>query len=161
MLVYKYLPEYNLFIGKNGKVFSPIRNKFIKLHKTRDGYLRFNIGRKPNYYSFLLHRLLAQTFIENPDNKAEVGHINQDRLDNRIENLRWVTHKENCNNRSYKLGVTVCEHLITGGTIIYDSLNQVPNVAKSGLANKIKETNQYRGSVIYKNRVFEFERNEI
>lgn len=161
MLVYKYLPEYNLFIGKNGKVFSPIRNKFIKLHIDECGYLRFILGRKPNYCQILLHRLIAQAFVPNPDNKPEVDHINRNTLDNRVENLRWVTHKENCNNRSYKLGIKVCEHLITGGTIIYNSLNQVPDVAKSGIAKKIKDTKHYRGTVIYKNRVFEFERNEI
>jgi hypothetical protein len=38
-------------------------------------------------------------FIPNPDNLSDVDHINQDRLDNRLENLRWVTHKDNGRNR--------------------------------------------------------------
>lgn len=52
-------------------------------------------GKKHKRY---IHRLIASHFIPNPYNKPQVDHINTDRLDNRIENLRWVTKKENANN---------------------------------------------------------------
>ena len=48
--------------------------------------------------SFYIHRAVAELFVPNPENKPCVDHINTDRLDNRAENLRWVTYKENCNN---------------------------------------------------------------
>ena len=47
---------------------------------------------------FLVHRLVAQAFIPNPDNLPEIDHINTDRTDNRVENLRWATRKSNMNN---------------------------------------------------------------
>ena len=47
---------------------------------------------------FNIHRAVAELFVPNPENKPEIDHINTDRYDNRACNLRWVTHKENCNN---------------------------------------------------------------
>ena len=47
---------------------------------------------------FKIHRAVAELFIPNPENKPEVDHINTDIFDNRAENLRWVTKKENQNN---------------------------------------------------------------
>ena len=53
------------------------------------------------YYAvgcFKIHRAVAELYIPNPDNKPFIDHINTNPLDNRAENLRWVTQKENCNN---------------------------------------------------------------
>ena len=48
--------------------------------------------------SFKIHRAVAELFVPNPDNKPFIDHINTNTLDNRAENLRWVTQRENCNN---------------------------------------------------------------
>ena len=63
-----------------------------------------------NYYgigSFYLHRAVAELFVPNPENKPEVDHINADTFDNRAENLRWVTHKENQNNPNSRKKISI------------------------------------------------------
>ena len=63
----------------------------VKPHTNQRGYLFKQIKGKCYY----IHRLVALAYIPNPDNKPEVDHINNNKADNRVENLRWVTAKEN------------------------------------------------------------------
>lgn len=72
--------------------------KILKLGKDRKGYsqIMFYINKKPT--TFRVHRLVAEAFIPNPNNKPFIDHINTIRTDNRVCNLRWATYKENANN---------------------------------------------------------------
>ena len=85
------------FIGyticSDGTIISPY-GKTLKPRYTKGGYGRVQIDGK-DYY---IHRLVAESFIPNPDNKPEVNHINTIKTDNRVENLEWCTQKENMNN---------------------------------------------------------------
>jgi len=58
---------------------------------SRKGYKRINIRSKV----YQIHRLIAITFIENPDNKPQVNHIDGNKLNNNVYNLEWVTNQEN------------------------------------------------------------------
>ena len=74
--------------GKTGK------ERICKLSVDGNGYLKVEIDRVTKK----VHRLVIESFIPNPEKKPCVDHINTIKTDNRVENLRWCTHKENCNN---------------------------------------------------------------
>lgn len=67
---------------------------FLK-QKNNKGYLQVNLYNSNGMKSYQVHRLVAQTFIKNLKNKEEVNHKNGLKTDNRVENLEWVTPKEN------------------------------------------------------------------
>lgn len=62
------------------------------------GYNVVCLSKNGNSKVVKVHQLVAKAFIPNPDNKSCIDHINTDRTDNRVENLRWVTQEENRNN---------------------------------------------------------------
>jgi hypothetical protein len=89
----------NYLIYEDGRVFSNRTNKFIKENIDRYGYRRVQLYNDGKQQTVKIHRLIAIHFIPNPENKREVDHINRNKLDNRICNLRWSTRVENNNNK--------------------------------------------------------------
>lgn len=79
-----------------------IEEHIVKAQYNKKGYLRLHLSKNGKLYSKSVHRLVAEAFILNSENKPCVDHINGKRDDNRVENLRWCTIKENNNNPIYK-----------------------------------------------------------
>ena len=82
------------------KSFKWNKERFLKPSMDKDGYLLVTLctGGKPK--TLKVHRLVCEAFHENPDNKPQVNHINEDKTDNRACNLEWCTCKQNVNHGS-------------------------------------------------------------
>lgn len=95
---FEKIPNFEgYFIDRFGNVFSEFQGKILKPFK-RSNYLTVRLQEGKDVKNCLLHRLVAQTFIPNPDNLPEIDHIDGDTTNNIVENLRWVTRKQNQNN---------------------------------------------------------------
>ena len=93
----------NYMISNLGRVRNVSSNKILKNSINGIGYAVVGLSKNTIRKAFRIHRLLAQHFIPNPENKEEVNHINSIRSDYRLENLEWVTHSENIKH-SFKMG---------------------------------------------------------
>lgn len=85
------------FITRNGDVYR--RGRKLKYHLS-NGYCRLQICCNGVVYKKTLHRLVAETYIPNPNNLPQVNHLNGDKLDNRVENLEWCSSQHNTLHRS-------------------------------------------------------------
>lgn len=98
---WKSLPEYiGIEVSTLGRVRKNTRTHHGDIEsefcKDRDGYCRCTVQKVNGKYSSQpVHRLVAKAFIDNPENKPCVNHKDNDRTNNRVDNLEWVTPKEN------------------------------------------------------------------
>ena len=84
-------------VSNLGRVYSIINNKILKPKLNRCGYLSVNLKYKGSHVTKSIHRLVAQTFIENLYNFPQVNHIDEDKTNNCVDNLEWCTYKYNNN----------------------------------------------------------------
>jgi hypothetical protein len=86
-------PQYLIY--RDGKVWSKRKNKYLKPATHRKGYLYVVLYNDINKKIKKIHRLVAINYIPNPHNYPQVDHINRNKKDNRVENLRWVNQSMN------------------------------------------------------------------
>ena len=104
--------ENYYMIDRRGQIWSKIYNKVIKYDVSIDGYKKVTLTNDlKNNNKRSIHRLLAIQYIPNPDNLPEVDHIDRDKMNNNLDNLRWINHVGNSRNkdRSYNHQGTICE----------------------------------------------------
>lgn len=97
--IWKPVPNYEnrYMISNFGNILSLHNNKQMTSSETKDGYLRVRLFNGEIYTSKMIHRLVAEAFIEYPDDGQiyEVDHINNNVKNNNLNNLRWITHRDN------------------------------------------------------------------
>lgn len=94
----------------NGHVIMPTELS-IKIYKSQR-YARVRLYRDGKSKDYVVHRLVAEAFIPNPDKKPQVNHIDGNRSNNRVENLEWCTASEN-QRHAYRTGLKDIEDTIT------------------------------------------------
>lgn len=101
-VLWKPVKDFNHYlVSSDGRVYNTITGRFVG--NRRNDYMIVSLSFNGVYTTKGVHQLVAEAFCEKPntDDFLEVDHINRDPLDNRAENLRWVTRSENCKNRDY------------------------------------------------------------
>jgi len=88
----------NYKISNYGKVYSARSGRVLKPYENKEnGYLGVSLYNGSKYISTTIHRLVARTFVKNPHNYNVVNHKDENRLNNRADNLEWCTYKYNSN----------------------------------------------------------------
>lgn len=73
------------------------KERILNPHNNSCGYHQVILCKNVEYKAYLVHRLVAQTFIPNPDNLPQVNHKDEDKENNKVENLEWCSKKYNIN----------------------------------------------------------------
>ena len=99
--------EYQVSNYGNVRHITNKKIHYYLLHKDSGGYLQVMINRNGKTKAYLVHRLVAQTFIPNPNNYKEINHKDENKTNNRVDNLEWCDRKYNNN---YSLSKAVIQY---------------------------------------------------
>ena len=102
---FKNIKDYEglYMINSNGDIYNCKRKNLMKsLICKGNGYFKIGLTKNNKQKTYLLHRLIAIHFIENPNNYELVDHIDNNRINNKLDNLRWVDYSGNIRNRTIK-----------------------------------------------------------
>ena len=102
------IPEFDsYFVNEQGEIFSSKRVPLIKIkQKINKGYAYVYLCKNSKHTTLKVHRIVAQAFIANPENKPEVNHKDGNKLNNHVDNLEWCTRSEN-NKHAWTTGLKV------------------------------------------------------
>ena len=92
---WKTIQGYEYEVSTEGRIRNKKTGRILKLGKNNRGYLNVILYKNGKQKNFLVHRLVAIAFIPNPDNLPQVNHINENKEDNSVDNLEWISHKNN------------------------------------------------------------------
>ena len=89
----------NYSISNYGNVKNSKTNRILKQRNHPEGYKLVDLSKNGKVKTFRVHRLVGMAFLENVDNKPLIDHIDENKSNNNVKNLRWATQKDNSCNR--------------------------------------------------------------
>ncbi len=144
----------NYLVSSDGVVLGA-RGKELVPDKNRSGYYRVSLCKGGVVERVFIHKLVAEHYVENPNNLPIVNHLDGDKLNNSCDNLEWTTHKENLShaietglrNMSSKVQMggekkNMCVHLLSVGGKTYQQIADELGVTYNAVAltnKKLKE----------------------
>lgn len=96
----KGYPNYH--VSRDGRVYSFKSNQWLKPRIKNSGYPQVYLSASGKQRSFLIHRLVALAYIPNPDNLPCTMHLDDNKINNHVDNLKWGTHQDNMNDKVSK-----------------------------------------------------------
>ena len=137
------------YISKDAKIYNTKTSRWIKGRMAPNGYWDFILNHGGKQHSFRAHRLVAEYFIPNPENKKQVNHIDGNKLNNNLNNLEWITNEDNmkhavknnliahqigesnpCNKLSEQTVLEIIDHLLNKDMSVSD-MAEIYNCSKS------------------------------
>lgn len=91
----KIVGHANYSVSNKGRVRNDKTNKILALGDNGKGYLYARLMANGRCYKYYVHRLVAQSFIPNPNNLSDVNHIDENKSNNHVDNLEWLSHRDN------------------------------------------------------------------
>ena len=121
--MYKEIEEAaGIYIYDDGRVWSERRQRFLSTSLDEKGYVKVSLWVNKKVKTIKIHRLVAKYFVPNPCNYSEVNHKDEDKTNNRAENLEWCDRKYNVNykNRNKKASQSLMNNNCSKKVLQYD-----------------------------------------
>lgn len=148
----------------NNNNYRIVKEKFLKKYEDKDGYIKVSLNKNAKSKAYAVHRLIAESFISNPNNYPCINHKDENKQNNNLENLEWCTVKYN---NSYgtrlqkikqKKQIPIEQYDLNGNLIkkwnsakeVYDKLGYNFSMIRKCCNNKIDKAYNY----IWKNCIF-------
>ena len=143
----------NYKIDKNGEIWSEHSKRFLKT-KITNGYETISFRKKGKHITYSIHRLVALTFLPNPNEYEVVHHKNDNKLDNHVENLEWVTQKENVKRNKKKTSHPRKVQQLKNDIVIktYDSVTEASKeigLSRSAISKACLKVNKTAGGFVW------------